>query len=135
MNASKQFNELALEFLNKMIKTYPDEHKIKEYYIMLSLMKETDKPVEMFMSSLEPYGIQIMTKNEIFFKDDQYVNKAESISGKLGLIKYWDNTPQETKNAIWSYIQNLYALGMKCTGKIDDFKLILAESTKILQKN
>jgi len=62
MNASKQFNELALEFLNKMIKTYPDEHKIKEYYIMLSLMKETDKPVEMFMSSLEPYGIQIMTK-------------------------------------------------------------------------
>ena len=130
MNPEKiyvKFNEQAEEFLLKMIKTFPTEQKTRDMKFYFDLVRATDskKPVSMFMESLEPYGLQIMSKDEEFFMKDQYVNTVESMSGKLGLIEHWAALLPETKNAIWSYFQILYVLGMQTFGKKEELKQVL----------
>lgn len=122
-----QFNEQADDFLVKMIKTFPDEPKTKEVKFYFDHIRKINsrKPIELFMDSLKPYGLQIMAKDEYFFKNDQYVDAVESMSGKLGLIEYWDKLPKETKDAIWHYFQVLYVLGMKSLGLKDELTEIL----------
>ena len=130
MEDYKQFNVQAMEFLNKMCATFPHEPKAKTYRFAFENIQKINsrKPVEMFMSNLEPFGLQIMTKNEKFFQNDQYVNHVESISGQMGLIEYWEDLPQETKNSIWNYMQVLYVLGMKSLGLREELAKILQEA-------
>jgi hypothetical protein len=127
MDPFVKFNATADEFLRKMIISFPKEKKISEYKLMFDGIKFVDhkKPVFLFMSSLEPYGLQVMSKDENFFKKDQFVENAESMSGQLGLTEYWDSMHPETKKSIWSYTQTLYILGMKATGHEKEFQDII----------
>jgi hypothetical protein len=123
----KQFNDLANTFLARMEQTFPDEPKVKLYrqkYIILQGMNSR-KPVEMFVENMEPFGEKILTRDEKFFKQDDLVKNAESISGKMGLIKYWDSLSDQTKNSIWEYIQGLYVLGMGSLGKTEELKKMI----------
>ena len=114
----KQFNSMAETFLSRMEETFPMEPKIKIYRQQFAVVQSmnTRKPVEMFMENMFPFGEKILRKDEMFFKKDEFVNAAESISGKMGLIKYWDTISEQTKNSIWEYIQGLYILGMASLG-------------------
>lgn len=114
----KQFNDLADTFLKRMQETFPHELKIKIYIQQFNIVQTMNsrKPVEMFMENMMPFGEKILSKDENFFKKDEFVNAAESISGKLGLIDYWDSLNDITKNSIWEYIQGLYILGMASLG-------------------
>jgi hypothetical protein len=114
----KQFNDLAEEFLSRMQETFPNESKIKIYrqqFIMVQTMN-SQKPVEMFMDNMYNFGEKILKKDENFFKKDEFVDAAQSISGKMGLITYWDSINETTKKSIWEYIQGLYILGMASLG-------------------
>jgi len=125
-----QFNNLAIEFLQRMEETFPNEQKIKVYrqkYEFVKSIKST-KPVEMFMENMYDYGEQILSKNELFFKQDELVQTAQSISGKMGLIKYWDTMNEKTKNSIWEYIQGLYILGMGVIGKQDELNKLIVKT-------
>lgn len=123
----QQFNTCATEFLNRMVHTFPNEKKIQIYLFKFETLKlmNNRKPVEMFMDNIYPFGEQIMTHNEDFFKKDEFVNSAENISGKIGLIDHWDSINDETKNAIWEYIKGLYILGMACLGKEEELQTLL----------
>ncbi len=114
-----QFNAMATTFLSRMEETFPQEPKVKLYRNQFALVQgmNSRKPVEMFIENLEPFGQKILTRDEQFFKQDEFVNAAESISGKMGLIKYWDTLNDKTKNSIWEYMQGLYILGMASIGK------------------
>lgn len=124
-----EFNKYAKEFLTRMEQSFPNEPKIKQYNFMFDTVRQMNsrKPVEFFMDGLAPYGIQVMSKDESFFKQDQYVKNVESLSGKMGLIKYWETMPNETKESIWKYIQALYVLGMGALGRRDELKIILSK--------
>lgn len=123
----KQFNDMATTFLSRMEKTFPDEPKIKLYRQQFCLVQgmNSKKPVEMFIENMYDYGDQILSKDEKFFKQEQFVNKAESISEKMGLIQYWDSMSEQTKNAIWEYIQGLYILGMGSLGKSNELQEVI----------
>lgn len=127
MATFQQFNTYATEFLNRMVHTFPDEKKIQVYLFKFETLKlmNSRKPVEMFMDNIYPFGEQIMTHNEDFFKKDEFVNSAENISGKIGLVDHWDSINDETKNAIWEYIKGLYILGMACLGKEEELQTLL----------
>lgn len=124
MATHEQFNNHADTFLKRMAETFPKEQKISTYSAKFNLLRTIDskKPVELFMESIIPYGEQILTKNENFFKQSDHVNKAESISGKMGLIKYWDSMSEEVRNTIWEFIQGLYILGMGALNKIPELQ-------------
>ncbi len=125
-----KFNEMALEFLTKMEVSFPNEKKISTYKKMFTTLKIVNfrKPVEMFMENLEPFGLQIMSKDEAFFRNDEYVNSAENISGKIGLINYWDDLPDTSKKSIWEYVQLLYILGMQSLNKQEKLTEILKQT-------
>jgi hypothetical protein len=127
MDNFKQFNIQAHEFLSKMVLTFPEEPKAATYKLMFENIQKINSrlPVEMFMSNLQPFGLQIMSKDEYFFKQDQYVNQVESISGKMGLIKHWSSLPLVTKDSIWDYMQILYVLGMKALGQTEELNKLL----------
>lgn len=126
----EQFNDMATVFLTKMEKTFPQEKKIKAYKIKYTLLRETypKKPIEMFMESMYDYGEQILTRDEKFFKQDQFVNKAESISEKMGLVQYWDSMSPATQKAIWEYITGLYILGMAIFEKNDELQELITKT-------
>ena len=132
MNPEKsylKFNEQAEEFLLKMIQTFPNEPKARDmkFNFDIARMANARNPVSIFMEYLEPYGLQIMSKDEQFFMKDQYVNKVESLSGKMGLIQHWSALVPETKNSIWSYFQILYVLGMQTFNKKEELTKILSQ--------
>jgi len=107
-----------------MALTFPNEKKVIDYkyefdtltnFIRMKIVTE-DKPVKMFMENIHPFGEKILGRDEMFFKKDEFVNNAESISGKMGLIEYWDKMTPEIQGEIWNYIQGLYMLGMASLG-------------------
>ena len=126
----KQFNDLASTFLSRMEETFPQEPKVRLYRQQFILVQEMNprKPVEMFIENMEPFGEKILTRDEKFFKQEEFVNNAESISGKMGLIKYWDSMNPKTKNSIWEYIQGLYILGMGSLGKNKELQEMIAQT-------
>jgi len=121
------FNNYASEFLDHMKKLYPDEDKIKEMHVYYEMSKMLDprKPVSIFIEYLSDYGHQIMAKDEEFFKADQYVNKAQSLSGKMGLIERWESMSHDLKEKIWTYMQILYVSAMGALGKTADLHKIM----------
>lgn len=131
---NKRFNDLAIEFLTRMEETFPQEPKIKSYRVKFDwiMCVDSKKPVEMFIENLEPFGEQILTGDEMFFKQQSdAINNAESISGKMGLVKYWDSLPTKTKDAIWEYMRGLYMLGMATLNKHEDLKKMIAKTNYV----
>lgn len=123
------FNKKGREFLERMSEAFPEEEKIKSYILIFDCFERMDykTPVNLFMDNLRPFGLQIMKKDEHFFKDDQYVNTVENLSGKMGLIKYWDTMTDDTKNSIWKYVQILYVTGMAAQGHRDELNQVIKE--------
>ena len=102
--------------LNKFVWRFWQENSQKLKNFVARFLRTIYLPIEMFMENMFPFGEKILRKDEMFFKKDEFVNAAESISGKMGLIKYWDTISEQTKNSIWEYIQGLYILGMASLG-------------------
>ncbi len=49
-----------------------------------------------------------------FAKKKGFINKiqrASSFSDDIGLVNYWENLSDVSKNAIWDYIQTLFVMG------------------------
>lgn len=126
-NPSLAFNTLLEEFILKMIKTFPERTKLKIWYTQFKATKSIDSkaPMNIFIQPLVDYGIHIMKKDENFFKQDNFVNNAESFSKTSGLIDVWDNTNQQVKDAIWGYIQSLYVISMTGTNNKEKLQEIL----------
>ena len=123
----KRFNEHAELFLRRMNETFPQEKKIIAYRAKFDAVSSISprEPVKMFMESMIPYGEQILKKEEQFFKQQQFVEKAESISQKMGLIEYWDTMGETTQNTIWEFIQGLFILGMGVTGRQTELQQLI----------
>ena len=126
----KRFNDHAEIFLRRMHETFPHEKKIVSYQAKFDMVSSMDgkKPVEMFMDSMFPYGEQILSRDENFFKQDYFVNKAESISQKMGLVNYYDSMNQETRDTIWEYIQGLFIMGMGIQGRISELQELIKKT-------
>jgi len=66
------------------------------------------------MNEVSPLQDKIMAKDESFFLDSDSV-KSELIRD-LNISKYWtSDLSQNTKDAIWQYLQTLYILGTTIT--------------------
>jgi hypothetical protein len=60
------------------------------------------------MNGVAPYTEQISSKDDSFFiKESKNLDFMKGVD----LEKHWDTCSQNTKNAIWQYVQTLYMLG------------------------
>ena len=107
------FNDMMAQFLMELHKTFPEETAIKRYITSFELMKSTNprKILDMFMRHVGPFQAQIMAKDEAFFRKKLDEADADIIE-ELNIRKHWDSGLSEnTKNAIWQYLQTLCMLG------------------------
>lgn len=131
-----EFNNHAKTFLNLLLTKLKEEklpikmdptNKVQSYLTSFIFCEtlNIESPVKIFLDHVEVYGLHIMTKNEIFFKQDHFVSNVESFSGELGLVDCWDSLSDNTKDIIWRYMQILYVTGMGALDKRNDLQLIL----------
>ena len=107
------FTEMMDQFLDELLKTFPEETGLKKYQSTFDLMKKANprKCVEVFMNSARQFQNQIMAKNEKFFLE----NSVEFLDA-LNIKKWWSGELSDgTKGAIWQYLQTLMILGTTIT--------------------
>lgn len=117
MDVLEKFNKIMEEFIVKMLNNFPEEKKLKTYYhaFKMSRMYNSALPVEIFMGGCLDFTTQIKSRDANFFINRQsFVDtcvRASSFASDIGLKERWNTVPENTKKAIWDYIQTLYVLG------------------------
>ena len=109
------FNDMMQQFLDELVLTFPDEKKLAKFQNTFMIIRKATpkKPLKEFMESVGPHANHLMQKNEEFFK----THAAEiPFLEDLDIPRLWsDDLSENTKNAIWQYLQTLYILGTTLT--------------------
>jgi len=118
MASYQAFNSMMDEFLNELIQTFPEEKSLKLEVTKFHTLRKANskKVVEGFMNAIGPYQNDIQNKNESIMKrtDIEFLNK-------MNINKWWTkDLSNNTKDAIWSYLQTLIMLGTTITSIPDE---------------
>jgi hypothetical protein len=110
MASVSAFNEMMGQFLMELHKTFPEEKGLKKCMSAFDLMKETNPKlvVDGFMTGVTPYADKISAKDDRFFLEE---SKNLDFMKGVNLTDHWSSCSENTKNAIWQYVQTLYMLG------------------------
>lgn len=107
------FNDMMGQFLTELYKTTEDKG-IKKFIASFELLKQTNpkKCVEAFMKGIQPHADKISQRDDTFIRDIQQIEFLKD----LNIHEHWNSKLSEnTKNAIWQYLQTLYMLGTTIT--------------------
>jgi len=110
MASVSAFNDMLTQFLVELHKTFPEEKGIKKVMTSVDLLKSTNPRavVDLYMKGVTPYADKISAKDEKFLLEE--IEKIEFLK-EFNIKNYWDRASQNTKNAVWQYLQTLYMLG------------------------
>ena len=109
---TKIFNQTVDEFFRELIDIFPEETKIKVQYTLFQTLISANakQPCIRFMTGSMKYLEQIAARDEDFFKS----NDKPGILQSINIENIWnDNLSDNTKNAIWNYIQSFFTIGIK----------------------
>ena len=134
-----EFNNTLDEFLSKMINQFPEEVKLKKYYNIFKLTKVYDKslPLKIYISSTLSNKEKIKNRDEKYFMYDStsYFRKSavelSTFSSETGLIDKWVNLSDNSKKAIWDYVQTLFVMGEMYINKTEN----AMEQIKLVNEN
>jgi len=113
MASYQAFNSMMEEFLNELVQTFPEEKALKIEVTKFQALRKANskKVVEGFMHAIGPYQNDIQQKNDKLMTS----NNIEFLK-KINIKRWWTKDLSEnTKDAIWSYLQTLIMLGMTIT--------------------
>lgn len=104
------FNETMDQFLTELNLTFPENKAVMKFQAGFELLKQTapSKILDNFMDSVKPYSPKIMAKDETFITEDSKNIQALS---DIDIASMWAESSDQTKGAIWQYIQMLVVLG------------------------
>ena len=108
MTAISAFNDMMEQFISDLARTFPEEKGIKKYHASFDIVRKTNprKCVEKYMEAIGPYI------SKITVKDDSFLNENVGFLTDINLKTHWTpDLSQNTKDAIWQYLQTLYMLG------------------------
>ena len=111
LNYIKLFNQLVDDFFNEMIEIFPEETKIKVQYTLFQTIIKINirKPCTSFMLGSVKYLEKISNRDSDFFLSS---DKPQLLSS-LNIENIWKDLSDNTKNAIWKYIQSFFTVGIK----------------------
>lgn len=113
MASTGAFITMMEQFLNELVKTFPEEKSLKKYATAFDLMKGANprKVVAMYMDEVRPYQDKIMAKDESFF-----LTAEIDFLQNLNVKKWWTpDLSDGTRDAVWQYLQTLTVLGTTIT--------------------
>ena len=115
----KGFNILYDEFIDKLLNILPNTTKIKSYNNLRIILQKANNrgPMNAYMKSVHPFSKQIFNEDTNYFlNNDRFMNKdivVENFMSGSGLIEYWESLDDQSKSAIWLYLQSLLKIGYK----------------------
>ena len=112
MTSVTAWNDMMEQFITELERTFPEEKAILKYKTSFDLLRKSNprKCVDGYMANITPLQAKVMAKDESLLMEDN------SVLADLNIRKHW--TPelsQNTKDAIWQYLQTLYILGTTIT--------------------
>ena len=109
MASIQAFISVMDEFLKELTKTFPEEKRIKVYYNSFKTMKKVNSRqiLEQFMAKASQHSDKIVNRDESYF-----LNAEDEFLKELNIGQWWtEDLSQNTKNAIWQYMNTLFVLG------------------------
>jgi hypothetical protein len=109
------FQQLST-FLKELVAMYPDDSDFSLALTTIQLMKTTNPAfiMKQFYDSSKAFEDEILSKNEHFFLDHSFQEFRDDSTfdfNILGKLKgYVQQMSPASKDAVWSFIQNLYKL-------------------------
>ena len=112
MASFQAFNSMMQEFLDELIQTIPEEKSLKLENTKFQTLKKSNpkKVCEAFMTGIGPYSEQISQRNE-----ETFTNSDIEFLRKINIEKWWPKISDNTKDAIWQYLNTLIMLGTTIT--------------------
>ena len=100
---------------------------MKKYQMSFEILRKANSRacMENYIQNVSPYSQQIMAKDSSFFLGNPDVFK----DFKLQAI-WTDNLSENTKNAIWQYLQTLYILGNTISALPDNTLSMIEQMAK-----
>lgn len=111
MSTIGAFNDMMEQFCNELITTFPDVKTFKKYLLTIQMARKANPRsiLNTYMESLTPYSQKLMSKDETFITED---SKNIEVINDLNIASIWTpDLSDNTKTAIWQYLQTLYLLG------------------------
>ena len=115
MTSVSAWNDMMEQFLTELERTFPEEKAILKYKTSFDLLRKSNprKCVDGYMTTITPHQAKVMAKDESLLSED---SEAASLLSDLNIRKHWTpDLSQNTKDAIWQYLQTLYILGTTIT--------------------
>lgn len=112
MTSLDAFNDMMGQFLNELVLTFPEEKNIQKFQATFEVARVATPRATLdgFMSSVGPHASKLMAKDESFFLENA---KNIDFLKDINLHVIWTpDTSEQTKAAIWQYLQTLHILGM-----------------------
>ena len=105
----ESFNTLLVEFMEDLAETFSDIPNIDKskdaVSTLISLQPSTDVPMKAFYESLKDHPEKIIQKDPSLFEELTKI----PFTGDIDLNKLYNESPEETQEAIWKYVQQLFA--------------------------
>ena len=145
---AKEFNNMYDEFMTKLKKAAPGEAGLWTLHDAFIAAKKANSrmPLEMWINTIHPFARMIFDKNETFFLSNKKLSEVtDKAEGKMNtmeqLTSVWTNDLSEkTRQAIWTYLQNLCILSYTAIGidvgfDADKLTAVLATSAEFLPED
>ncbi len=103
------------QFLSELEMTFPEEPTFKTYKAKFDVMRKANprKIPEVFATSIGPWSTYIMQKDENIFTGGIMEEDEPQFFKDMNIKKHWNsNLSENTKNAIWQYLQTLNILSI-----------------------
>ncbi|CAM9100901.1 unnamed protein product [Ectocarpus sp. 12 AP-2014] len=112
MTTYKAFNSMLTEFFRDLADTFDEYDIIKDAKVMLDGVLPADDctkvPMETFIDVFKPHAGLIMAKDPKLFDVCEIPMIA---GGGFDMAKEWTQLEEDNREAIWSYIQQLFLTG------------------------
>ena len=129
MTTVNAFNEMMDQFLTELNLTFPSNKSVIKVQSAFEVVKRTNPShvLENFMNAVKPYSKKIMAKDESFVLEDS--DNIEFLHD-LGIVSMWNDSSENTKDAIWQYLQTLVVLGTTIQSLPKDTLSMIEEMAK-----
>lgn len=110
MASVSAFNDMLAQFLTELQRCLPDEKGIAKFQTQFEMLRQANprKCVDAYMSGIVPFADKVSTKDESFIEDLATIDFMKD----LNIKEHWsEKLSENTKAAIWQYLQTLYMLG------------------------
>lgn len=119
----RAFNNIFFEFIDKVIYFFPDHTEFKTARTSIEILKKTNPTIIVkiwFTYVYTPYAEEINNGDINFFINKDYSNDLKDTTDQSRIMKFINdmreyvmNVPDEQKNIIMNYVQNLSKMSVQ----------------------